>query len=54
MDDRFAWLEALGLSVNVWTVNDEPDIRSCLAAGADIVITNYPDRALRIRRDCPD
>ena len=52
--DEVEKAHALGLSVNVWTVNDEPDIRSCLAAGADIVITNYPDRALRIRRDCPD
>ena len=42
---------ALGLSVNVWTVNDESDIRFCLEAGADIIIGNYPDRALRLRRD---
>ncbi len=40
---------ALGLMVNVWTVNEEKDIRSTLQAGADIVISNYPDRALKIR-----
>lgn len=42
---------ALGLMVNVYTANDEQDIRFCLKGGADIVISNYPDRALRIRRD---
>lgn len=39
---------ALGLKVNVWTVNEEQDIRDSLAAGADIVISNYPDRALKV------
>ena len=42
---------ALGLMVNVWTVNDEKDIRDCLNAGADIIIGNYPDRALKIREE---
>lgn len=37
---------ALGLMVNVWTVNTEADIRFTLDHEADIVITNYPDRAL--------
>lgn len=40
---------ALGLMVNVWTVNEEQDIANCLRAGADIVISNYPDRAMRLR-----
>lgn len=35
-----------GIAVNTWTVNSEEDIRSVLRAGADIIITNYPDRAL--------
>lgn len=39
----------LGLMVNVWTVNEEQDIANCLRAGADIVISNYPDRAMRLR-----
>ena len=42
---------ALGLKVNVYTVNDEKDIRDCLNAGADILIGNYPDRALKIRAE---
>ena len=38
---------AAGLEVNPWTVNDEDDLRRVIAAGADRIITNYPDRALR-------
>ena len=43
-----AQAHALGLEVNPWTVNDEADIRMAFAAGADRLITNYPDRALAI------
>ena len=49
--DEVAQAHALGLQVNVWTVNEERDIRSCLKAGADILIGNYPDRALRLRNE---
>ena len=31
--------------INVWTVNDDRDIRRCIEFGVDILITNYPDRA---------
>jgi glycerophosphoryl diester phosphodiesterase len=31
--------------VHVWTVNDEREMRKVFDAGADILITNYPDRA---------
>ena len=37
-----------GVNVNVWTVNAESEVRDCLEAGADIIISNYPDRALRV------
>jgi len=40
---------AAGLQVNPWTVNSEDDIRFCLNAGADIIISNYPDRAVSLR-----
>ena len=40
---------ALGIQVNVWTVNAEEDIRNSLKAGGDIIISNYPDRALKLR-----
>lgn len=43
-----AQAHALGLEVNPWTVNDDADIRMAFAAGADRLITNYPDRALSI------
>lgn len=42
---------ALGIEVNTWTVNAEEDIRSVIRAGADRIISNYPDRALRILRE---
>lgn len=37
-----------GLQVNPWTVNSEDDISGCLREGADIIIGNYPDRALKL------
>ena len=40
-----------GLEVNTWTVNTEEDLRAVICAGADRVISNYPDRALRILRE---
>ncbi len=42
---------ALGLMVNVWTVNAAEDILMSLKAGADIIISNYPDRALKVRSE---
>lgn len=39
------------LQVNPWTVNSEEDIRAVVHAGADHIITNYPDRALRILQE---
>ena len=38
----------LGLKVNTWTVNDEVSMRYCFEKGADSIITNYPDRAVRL------
>ena len=37
-----------GLEVNPWTVNSVEEITQCFEAGADRIITNYPDRALEI------
>lgn len=36
------------LQVNVWTVNTETDIRRMVAAGADGIIGNFPDKAMRL------
>ena len=41
----------LGLEINTWTVNEEEDLRAVIAAGADRVISNYPDRAIRILKE---
>lgn len=37
-----------GIAVNPWTVNEEKHLRCAFRVGADIIITNYPDRALRM------
>ena len=37
-----------GVLVNPWTVNSEEELRRCIEAGADGIITNYPDRAAAI------
>ncbi|MBI2756607.1 MAG: glycerophosphodiester phosphodiesterase [Chloroflexi bacterium] len=47
--EHVAAAHARGQRVNVWTVNEEADLRRAAAAGVDGVITNYPDRALRVR-----
>lgn len=41
----------LGLSVNIWTVNTEEELRFTIAAGADRIISNYPDRALKVLKE---
>lgn len=38
-----------GLELNVWTVNDEPMMRRMFELGVHAIITNYPDRAVRVR-----
>ncbi|HKA94417.1 MAG TPA: glycerophosphodiester phosphodiesterase, partial [Acidimicrobiia bacterium] len=38
----------LGITVNVWTVNDEDEMRRLAAAGVDAVITDVPDVARRV------
>ena len=40
-----------GLEVNPWTVNSEEDILACAKAGADRIITNYPDLAVGLLRN---
>ncbi len=38
-----------GMKVNCWTPNDEDEIAYMIKMGCDGVITNYPDRAVRVR-----
>lgn len=37
-----------GVIVDAWTINDEPEMRRLLALGVDGLITDRPDRALRV------
>jgi glycerophosphoryl diester phosphodiesterase len=41
--------QAQGYQVNTWTVNSEAALRRLCEAGVDGLITNYPDRAVKIR-----
>ena len=34
--------------MQVWTVNEEEDLRRMLAMGVDGIVTDYPDRLLRL------
>jgi glycerophosphoryl diester phosphodiesterase len=43
------WYHAHGLRVNVWTGDEESDLRRLVAAGVDGLITNHPDRAVSVR-----
>lgn len=39
---------ALGIKVHYWTINDEETMRRLIGAGADGIITDYPDRAVKV------
>ncbi|MDE6542031.1 MAG: glycerophosphodiester phosphodiesterase [Muribaculaceae bacterium] len=39
----FGQAKALGLEVNVWTVNDSADMQWCIEQGADYITTNEPE-----------
>ena len=40
---------ACQIEVNPWTVNSEEELIGCLRLGADRIITNFPDRGVRMR-----
>ena len=50
MADFLEKYKASGLKVRVWTVNREEDMEKFIEAGLEGVITNYPARALAIRK----
>lgn len=43
------YAHAAGVAVHFWTVNTEAELSRVLRTGADAVITNHPDIALRVR-----
>lgn len=46
--DKIAALHRLGKKVNVYTVNSEEEIERFVQWGADGIITNHPDRLIKI------
>ena len=41
----------LGIEVHIWTVNDEADMRRLLEMGVDGIMTDYPDRLVKVVRE---
>jgi glycerophosphoryl diester phosphodiesterase len=39
---------SFNVRVQVWTVNEEPDLARMLSMGVDGIVTDYPDRLLRL------
>lgn len=48
LGDLLPEARAASVAVNVWTVNDEPEIARLATAGVDAVITDVPDVARRV------
>lgn len=47
----YVWLaHEAGVKVNAWTVNEEKDVARAVEVGVDALVTNFPDRALRVVR----
>jgi len=51
--EALAEAHGLGLSVVVWTVNEVDDMEALATLGVDGLITDYPDRAIRVLRPSP-
>ena len=49
--DAIQLAHQLGLSVNVWTVNETSRMRELIAMGVDGIITDYPDRLRQVLLD---
>ena len=49
MADFLSEYKESGLKIRVWTVNEKEHIEALVREGADAIITNYPDRAVKIR-----
>lgn len=51
-DQRFTdRAHKLGIKVHYWTINDEQTMREVIAAGADGIITDFPDVAVKVLKE---
>ncbi|MEO9965812.1 MAG: glycerophosphodiester phosphodiesterase family protein [Reichenbachiella sp.] len=46
--DKVAWLQAQGIKVIPWTVNEPEDIEMVIGWGVDGIISDYPNRVLEL------
>jgi glycerophosphoryl diester phosphodiesterase len=44
-------LSEKGVAVNVWAVNEESDMRRFISAGVAGIITDFPQRLIRISKE---
>lgn len=44
------WARKHGFAVNVWTVNEEKDMQRMIRLGVDAIITDFPQRLLRLAK----
>jgi glycerophosphoryl diester phosphodiesterase len=49
--ERIALLQARGITVNTYTVNEEQDMRTLIASGIDGIITDYPQVLAALLKD---
>lgn len=50
--ERFVRLaHRLNMGVHYWTINDEAEMRRLYAQGADGIMTDYPDRAVKVLKE---
>ena len=43
-------LKDLGLEINVWTVDNENEMKWCIDNGVDYITTNYPERFMELQK----
>ncbi|AFU98075.1 glycerophosphodiester phosphodiesterase [Simiduia agarivorans] len=48
-DSFLSAMQARGVKVHIWTINSLDDMRELMAMGVDGIITDYPDRLIRLR-----